>query len=351
MVKRAFKGLGLLFLLSLLAVAGAILWAQSRTLPDQAYAVLTAYESSEPAARDTFSVMTYNVGYLSGMTNNRPLKRKQALFEKNMDATIALMEAYAPDIVGLQEVDFDADRSFNVHQLHTLGERGGYAFGLEAVNWDVRYLPFPSNDPTYHFGMIRSGQGVLSRYPVVRHERVVLAPTSRPFWNNAFYLDRLAQVAEVQLGTDTLIVINVHLEAFEEATREIQAEQVRSLVTSYIGTDVTNPPERPLLLIGDFNSIPLAALDYVSRDEAMAFAGDNTFSTLLRDLPLQSAYPDSVYARAGGAPMTFPADHPTRPIDHIYYTPAHIERVSTTVLDPPGPPSDHRPVYMRFLLK
>ena len=299
--------------------------------------------------------MAYNIGYLSGMTNNRPVERTPALFEKNMDAVLTMLRETAPDIVGLQEIDFVAERSYNVHQLDTLGTRAGYHAGAQAVNWDVRYLPFPSNDPAFHFGRLRSGQAVLSRYPMGTHERIELARTSRPFWNDAFYLDRLAQVTEIALGTDTLVVVNVHLEAFEQATREAQARQVHDLVRSRLWEDAPTAtdtaPDRALLLIGDFNSVPPVARELLPPEERDAFLGDETFAHLLQDLPLQSAFPDSMYTHAAEATTTFPADAPTRAIDHIYYTPHHIEAIAAEVLNPPGPPSDHRPVHMRFVLK
>ena len=349
MIKRILYGIGLLVLVGVLIAMGAIVWAQSGTMPDEAYATLTAYDAPEPAPSDTLAVMAYNIGYLSGMTNNQPVERPESLFTRNMATVVDMLQASAPDIIGLQEVDFGAARSYGVHQLDTLGVQAAYPFGAQAVNWDVRYLPFPSDDPAFHFGKVRSGQAVLSRYPIVSHRRITLQRTSRPFWNDAFYLDRLAQVTEVAVGTDTLTVINVHLEAFEEQTRERQAVEVRQVVKEALGPN--GQTTRPVLLIGDFNSVPPVARDVLPRDERAAFAGDETIPQLLDGLPLRSAFPDSMYTSDPAAVATYPADAPTRPIDHIYYTPAHIRMLEAAVLAPPGPPSDHRPLQMRFVLK
>ena len=354
MIKRVLYGIGLLVLISVLAAVGAIVWAQSSTMPSDTYATLTTYDAPGAAPRDTLSVMAYNIGYLSGMTNNQPVERDSSLFTKNMSAVVDMLRASSPDIIGFQEIDFGAARSLKVHQLDTLGVRAGYSFGAQAVNWDVRYLPFPSDDPAFHFGMVQSGQAVLSRYPVVSHERVALQRTSRPFWNDAFYLDRLAQITEVAVGADTLTIINVHLEAFEEETREAQAEEVRRLVQDRLNTgdtENTGRAARPVLLMGDFNSVPPAAREVLPEEERTAFATDETIARLLDGLSLQSAFPDSMYTGAPEAVATYPADVPTRPIDHIYYTPEHIEALDATVLNPPGPPSDHRPVQLRFVLK
>lgn len=344
-MKRAAKVVGLTLLVLLLGLVAFFFWARSGTLPEDAYATVTRYPTEPAAPRDTLAVMTYNIGYLSGMTNNEPVTRPRSLYDEHMDAAVALLRATDPDIVGFQEIDFEAARSFDVHQLDTLAMRLDYAAGAVAVNWDVRYLPFPYHwNPAIHFGRVRSGQAVLSRYPILDHARVELARTSRPFWSDAFYLDRLAQVAQIDVGGDTLVVVNVHLEAFEEATRETQAREVRTLVESYL--------DRPLLLIGDFNSVPPAARDALPPDEQAAFADDETLDLLLDGLPLRAAFPDSAYAAASMSRIgTFPADAPTRKIDHIFYHPAHIEALDAAVPETPGTPSDHRPVVMRFVLR
>lgn len=339
-MKRVTKFFGLTLLVLLLGLVVFFFWASSGTLSDDELATVTTH--TEPIApRDTLSVMTYNIGYLSGMTNNEPVVRPPSLYDENMEAAVDLLRTTDPDIIGFQEIDFGAARSFDVHQLDTLARRLDYAAAAAAVNWDERYLPFPYHwNPAVHFGRMHSGQALLSRYPILEHERIELARTSRPFWNDAFYLDRLAQVAQIGVGNDTLVVVNVHLEAFEEATREEQAREVRALVESFA--------DRPLLLIGDFNSSLPGTQENTASEESTA---DETFDLLLDGLPLRTAFADSVYAASLAEIGTFPADAPTHVIDYIFYTPDHIEAVDAAVPDVPDPPSDHRPVAMRFVLR
>lgn len=346
-MKRALKVLGGGFLGLLLLLAGFFFWASSGRLPDDALAQLKRYDAARaPATRDTLTVVTYNIGYLSGMTNNEPVTRDPSLFRENMDAAAALIREANPDIVGFQEIDFGAARSMGVQQLDTLATRLGYARGAQAVNWDERYLPFPySADPAIHFGRVLSGQAVLSRYPIRRHRRVELARTSRPFWSDRFYLDRLAQVVVVDLGGQPLALVNVHLEAFEEATRETQAAEVRTLVRDLMDDGM------PVLLIGDFNSVIPAAMPTMPPRERTAFAGDQTMARLTDGLDLQYAFPDSAYR--ADAPATYPADNPTRMIDHILYPPDHVAPVGARVLcgAPSSPPSDHCAVSLTFRLR
>lgn len=343
-MKRIAYRTGLALLALLGGLAAVFVWASSSTRATDEHTITTTYAASPAPPRDTLSVMTYNIGYLSGMTNNQPVVRSESLYAAHMDAATQMLRRTAPDIIGFQEIDVGAARSFNIHQVDTLATRLGYAASATAINWDERYVPFPySANPAVHFGRVLSGQAVLSRYPIVRHERIVLPRPPRPFWSDAFYLDRLAQVAEIAVGRDTLVVINVHLEAFEEATREAQAQQVRRLVARYA--------DRPTLLIGDFNSVLPSARAAHPPAEQRAFADDETLALLLEGMPLQPAFPDSAYAAPLSAIGTYPADAPTRIIDYIFYTPARIRALEATVPDPPGPPADHRPVRMRFVLR
>jgi endonuclease/exonuclease/phosphatase family metal-dependent hydrolase len=343
-MKRVAKGIGIAFFVLLVAFVAFFFWASGGTRSAAELATTTPYASPPAAPGDTLSVMAYNIGYLSGMTNNQPVVRRESLYTANMNDATQLLRRTRPDIIGFQEIDFGAARSFDGHQLDTLATRLGYATSATAINWDKRYVPFPySANPSIHFGRVLSGQAVLSRYPIVRHERIELARTSRPFWSDAFYLDRLAQVTEIAVGADTLVVINVHLEAFEEATRETQAGEVRQLVERYA--------DRPLLLIGDFNALLPSALNAHPPDEQRAFADDETLAILLEGTSLRAALPDTAYAAPMAAIGTFPTDAPTRKVDHIFYTPERIRALEASVPETPGIPSDHRPVLMRFVLQ
>ncbi len=338
------------FLLALLSVALMLLaafffWASSGTLSEDELASTATYAAEPAPPRDTFAVMTYNIGYLSGMTNNRPVVRSRTLFANNLVQAARLIQRADPDVVGFQEIDFGASRSFDVDQLGELAERLGYAASATAVNWDERYLPFPYGRPAVHFGRVLSGQAILSRYPILEHERIELSRTSRPFYTDALYLDRLAQVAVIDLGGRPVAVVNVHLEAFEEAARETQASEVRRVAERYAA-------HYPTLLIGDFNAPADAARAALPPEERAHYADDETLALLLGGTAFRPAMPDSVQRRPVRAVGTFPADAPAVKIDHIFYTPATIRPAGAPEILGGGanPPSDHRAVLWRFTL-
>jgi len=292
----------------------------------------TAQGGGEAARSDTLSVMTYNIGYLSGMTNNQPVERDPELYRSNLGNAITLLRNARPDIIGFQEIDFGAERSFGVHQLDTIARQLGYANAAQAVNWDVRYLPFPYGPPSVHFGHVVSGQAVLTSFPIASHERTVLAETSRPYVSRVFYIDRLAQGVDLVVGQDTVAVLNIHLEAFEQAVRVVQAREVREIVASLLDTG------RPVLLIGDFNAVP-------------GDPDDPTLARVAKGLDLKRAVPTET-ERGGAVTGTYPADAPGRLIDHIFYSPGRVTEIGTKVACGPdgAPPSDHCAVTMRFTL-
>jgi endonuclease/exonuclease/phosphatase family metal-dependent hydrolase len=231
-----------------------------------------------------------------------------------------------------------------MHQLDTLATRLGYATAARAVNWDERYLPFPYGMPSVHFGRVLSGQAVLSRYPIRTHERIELSRTSRSFLTDAFYLDRLAQVAIADIGGWPLAIINVHLEAFEMATREQQAEEVRALAVQFMNEGM------PVLLIGDFNSVMPASKTALPSSIRKAFMGDDTMQTILRGTGLRPAIGDEAALVSGANVGTFPADDPNRKIDYVFYSAGRIFPIGSEVLCGPEetPPSDHCAVSFTF---
>lgn len=341
---RAFQVIGSIVLALLLGAAAFVLWASSGRLPEAELAQTKTYAAApDTTLPDTLTVASYNVGYLSGMTNNEPVVRSESLFTANMDQAVALLRAASPDVVGLQEVDFGAARSFYAQQLDTLATRLNYPTAAQAVNWDERYVPFPYGRPAVHFGRLLSGQALLSRFPIRQHVRRTLARPPQIFVRDIFYLDRLAQVAVLDVGGHALGVINVHLEAFDTATRERQARTVNSIY------DRLTREGLPVFLLGDFNSVLPVAKGDLPPEDRRRFADDATMPTLLEGTNLASAAVQTDTSQA--ALPTYPADAPTRRIDYVFYPPDVF--TPTTVrrqCGAPHPPSDHCAVTASFLV-
>lgn len=326
---KFFKAL-FLYLLTIFLISTVIFyfWAGSTQKEESEYYNLIEYDV--PAdVQDTITVMTYNIGYLSGMMNNRAVDFPLTMFEMNLIKLREFLGEESPDILGLQEIDFASNRSWYQNQMDSISE--GYHQGYSSVNWDRTYVPFPYWPPRYHFGEMLSGQAILSKYPLGNEETIVLEkPISAPFYYNHFYLDRLIQIVDIRIGETTVKLMNLHLEAFDLETRELQAHIVADLFEQFSS-------EMPVLLIGDFNGAP----NWAQQE-------DETMRTILSLDNIASAITEEDYSEAPEAHFTFNTENPYQMIDFILYNPSHIQKIEAKVHSEAGKLSDHFPVSMTY---
>ena len=325
-MKRIFKFVIRFFLLFIIAFVIFFFWASSSTLNENEYSKLVEVDQFESPKTDSiYSIVTYNIGYLSGMTNNKAIDKSKKLFDDNLKKVQFETKKVNPDIIALQEIDFDASRSYNINQESEIANLG-YNYRATSVNWDKKYLPFPYWPISLQFGKVVSGQSIISKYPLKGQERVVLQRVAEtPYYRDAFYLERLAQVVKVVLGKQEVIVINVHLEAFEKETRARQFNKVLAIFNSY-------KKDYPTILLGDFNSRAKDSDAIIHKIFAMEDVGNAAFNLNLLE-------------------NTFDTKAPFERIDYIFYTKKSIEYVSGSVLNDFGQASDHLPVFMEFKLK
>lgn len=325
-MQRFLKYFFQFFLLLILAIIIFFFWASSSTLEENEYAKLTTvYGVTTPVNDSIFSIATYNIGYLSGMTNNLPIAKPKELFDQNLQKVLDETKIVAPDIIAFQEIDYNASRSYYVNQEEEIANLG-YPFRAKTINWDQRYLPFPYWPVSMHFGKVVSGQSIISKYRLKEQQRIVLPRVANaPFYRDAFYLERLAQVVKVVLNGKEVILINVHLEAFDKETRVQQFQEVLKLFNGY-------KESYPTILLGDFNSRARNEKSIVQKMFGMKNVGNAAFD--LNNLS-----------------NTFDTKNPYERIDYIFYTKNSIEYISGKVLDDFQQASDHLPVLMEFKLR
>lgn len=325
-MKRFFKLLFKVSILLCIAVVGFYFWASSPTLEEASYSQLIQNKYAAQIDNDSvFSIVTYNIGYLSGMTNNKAIAKPKSLFDANLETVVTQIKTENPDIIALQEIDYAAARSYYVNQEEEISKLG-YTYVARGINWDEHYLPFPYWPPSMHFGKVVSGQSIISKYPLKNYERIVLERVGdNPFYRDAFYLDRLLQIVRVELNGTEVVLMNVHLEAFDKATRVRQLTKVIELFKEY-------SQKGPTILLGDFNSDPNYKDAAIKKVFELPGIGSAAYSKAAYDLTYDSAKP---FER----------------LDYIFYTENSIEYVSGKVLKNFAQASDHLPVEMRFRLR
>ena len=314
-----------ILLVLFIVFVGFFFWGSSSVHPLKEKSIIINTETKNSSANDSiFSIATYNIGYLSGMTNNLPVAKPKSLFDNNLLKVKSVLAPLNIDILAFQEIDFESARSYDVNQQLEIAKLG-YPFIGQTVNWDKRYVAFPYWPLSMQFGRIYSGQSVLSQYPITSQERIILdAVADAPFYRTAFYLDRLAQVDKININGKTVVVINVHLEAFDKPTRDIQTKKMLAIYNRY-------KDSYPTLLVGDFNS------DIKFTDASIA--------------PIINSPDIGIAAYKIPYPNTFNSINPSKRIDYILYNKNFIEEINSRVLTEMGDASDHLPLMMTFKLK
>lgn len=330
-MKRIFN----VFLIALLVLVSALtafyFWAKSPVISSEKYNEMIPYQVVTPANNDSLiTVMSYNIGYLSGMTNNLAVRPTRAFYRDNEKQALHLFAEIYPDLVGLQEIDYDSKRSYHLDQHKYIAEKL-YPYTVKAVNWDKRYVPFPYFPPKVHFGRVLSGQSIMSRYPLENPQRTVLQEVAaQPFYYKALYLSRLLQIVKVKHPQGDITFMNVHTEAFEQSTRKKQIEFIYARFWEAAA-------QGPVILVGDFNS------DRNYKESAiMQFLNDKRIGSAATPNPSSTMQTQHSY----------PSDAPTERLDYIFFTASDFELLDSKIVNSQETIiSDHLPCIATLKLK
>jgi len=238
----------------------------------------------------TLRVATYNVHGCIGMDRKRSEKR----IAEVIASTLA-------DVVALQELDLGRTRSAGVDQAFLIAEQLG---------WQRLFQPAMRN------GDEQYGNAIISRFPLELSQALELPGEGS--WYCREKRVAIWAVAETALGRAH--IINTHF-GLGRAERVLQAQfLVQSLATI--------APAQPLLLLGDFNSLP------GSRSLAVI---QNHLYSVRASLP------------AAGPCRTFPTRFPTIAVDHIFVN-ASLKPTSLSVHRSAASrvASDHYPLVAEF---
>lgn len=194
-----------------------------------------ARETIEPG--QSLSVVTWNAGYgglskqadffMDGGDGVRTVSHDGVL--ANLTGIEDELATLDPDVIFLQEVDQDSERTYGINERARLAA----AFAPEyasayALNFDVAYVPYPLPP----IGAVESGIMTLSRMLPTSAERVQLpCPFSWPV--RLGNLKRCLLVERIPLtDSDTeLVLVNLHLEAYDDGEgKAAQTAQLAQLL-------------------------------------------------------------------------------------------------------------------------
>lgn len=215
--------------------------------------------------------MTFNIRHGLGSDNRQNLPR-----------VIEVIKEINPDIVGLNEVDEYNPRSKLVNQPQRIARHLNYHYCFA---------------PTLAWGMMKYGNCLLSRWPIVEVATQLL-PSQKE--------QRGCIMGLVDLGAYQVRALVTHL----GLTHQERVKQMHVL------SDLVNGYPEPCILMGDFNCIV----------DAGVFAPNLMESTRLAKVPTL---------------FTFPAQQPSTQIDYTFIS-RHFKPVSCTTVKTLA--SDHLPV-------
>ena len=179
-------------------------------------------------------ILTWNISFgygpgsdgLSGGYQPRPESRYDAALERMAE----ILREERIDIALLQEVDFDARRSHHRNQLELLSRKSGLLHRSALISWNCPWVPYPGINPRTQFGSIRSGGGILSRFPIHPLQSDLLPkPRENGRIYNFFYLHRFLQLVEIE----GVRLCNLHLEAFSKDNRSLHLVRLADRLRDY----------------------------------------------------------------------------------------------------------------------
>ncbi len=338
---------GLIILVGLFGIF--ILWGSSKTVSDEVYTngIIIDGPGTPEKGKRTYSIMTYNVGYASGMANSMPDVPGKDFFDKNLQTMIEMIAAHNPDILCVQEIDIESKRSLHVDQVGQINQKIGYVDAAFAPNFSKNYVPFPYWPPSAHWGRVYSGQAVFSTLPLKDQKIMHLDPPEIYSWiYNLFYIGRAIQRTHVTINGQKVYIFNVHLEAWDGDTREKQARRLLELYSEV--------KDHPVIIAGDFNVTPSYATrkhDFPDDSYGIVdYRGEKTIEIILSENTLSTAISRKRYLSNEHKFMTYTSVNPHMKIDYIFYN-NRIKPVRSYVIEKKVEASDHRPLFMEFFVR
>ncbi|HST58043.1 MAG TPA: endonuclease/exonuclease/phosphatase family protein [Longimicrobium sp.] len=249
-----------------------------------------------PAPAREVTVMVYNIR-----------AGKDVGGSENLSRVAELVRSTGADLVLLQEVDRNTQRSGPADQPATLARLTGYsvAFG--------RTIGFQGGD---------YGIALLSRWPIQRDTLIPLLVTAPPGRTTEGREQRGVLLAVVDAPGGPLAVLDTHLDHTGDDVWRMQ-----EIATVLRVARTAGEPGMPLLIGGDLNARPESAVHAELRG---------------------AGFRDAWEGCGAGDAMTFPAHAPDRRIDYLYVS-GDARCVRAEVL--PGEASDHRPLLFRLRLR
>ncbi len=338
-VRKPFRVLLFFIATFFLLMSAGIWWAVGSFFPRYSRLKLEHVANAVPkTAGPTLRLVTYNIAHGQGFKNNASDWRDEALTRQKMSEVAATLKKIDADIVLLQEVDLNSNRTHRINEAEWLVNAIGYPYWACAPIWEKNYVPFPYWPLEHHIGEVKTANCILSKYVLSDHQRLIFdKPDSNPFWYNWGYIDRGAQHIVAHIDNKQITIINVHFEDQDESAREKQARDLLQWISSMKG---------PLIIAGDFNALPQNAAQKNGFEESrLSYFTDDTIDIIRSGLIDETeAIQEKQHLTDEKSTLTFPSHAPSRRLDYIFALKG-AQVIQGRVVKEAGNASDHLPVW------
>ena len=253
LAKGLFAALGIL-LLAAVCLVGWLSIKEYKPADVEALEITGAQSSRRVRVGETIDVLTMNIGYgslganqdffMDGGSMTRP--DSKADVEENMRGILSGLDLRKADIYLMQEVDRDSWRSYRLDEGEMLRRGLGRNMAF-AYNYNCDFVPFPWPP----IGRVKSGLATYTAFEVTEATRESLpVPFAWPV--RAANLKRclLIERIPVENSDQELVVINLHLEAYDDGEGKIaQTKQLMQLLKA------ERAKGNYVLAGGDFNQV------------------------------------------------------------------------------------------------
>jgi endonuclease/exonuclease/phosphatase family metal-dependent hydrolase len=256
-------------------------------------------------------VVSYNIHYGIGF-DIKTIKTSKMNYLTRLNKIAHILKDIDADIVLLQEVDFQAARSFSINQGKYLANKAGYNFIAPATTLRKKiHLSFNI------IGKINHGLCILSKYPIEKNEVIVFEPNDEiPFFAKWLYDPHGAQKCSIKYQNKLINVINLHLEPWSQQLRENQIKLIKNNWLTH--TNI------PTIIGGDFNALsPTAKKEGLYMKDAPWFI-DRTKWNIKNDITIpilthagfKESDPTILSFKIKN--FTYPSNNPKEKIDFIF---------------------------------
>lgn len=311
------------------------------------------YTGTKPKVGYAFNIMTWNIGYgglgddadyfLDGGKNTRSSDEDRV--NSNLANIISQIKYQHPNIILLQEVDADSDRSYNINEANRITSNIEGRIYTFAKNYVAPFIPYP-NPP---IGKVEAGLLTISDYEISEATRVQL-PVTFSWPLRLMNLKRCLAVHRLPVeGSDKeLVIINLHLEAYDDGEGKLAQDL---MLDTYIQNEIDQG--NYVIAGGDFNQV-FSSVDTSKYPEVNNLWTQPLMDEADFDPSLQFVMDDSVPTCRSLYKPYAGEDHDPSKFQYYmldgFIVSSNIQIVSCETKDLGFQYSDHNPVFMRVKL-